>query len=78
VRYALVACEAPPEVLRARVAARARGGADPSEASVDVLERQFGWREALADDELDHATVIDTAVELAQLRADCDALAARL
>jgi predicted kinase len=78
VRHALIACEAPPDVLRARVAARAEGGADPSEAGIAVLERQFGWRETLAADELDAATVIDTAVEPAQLRAACDALAARL
>jgi aminoglycoside phosphotransferase family enzyme/predicted kinase len=78
VRHALIACEAPPEVLRARVAARAQSGGDPSEAGVEVLERQLGWREPLAADELDCATVIDTAVEPAQLRAACDALAARL
>jgi predicted kinase len=65
-------------MLRARVAARAQSGGDPSEAGVEVLERQLGWREPLAADELDCATVIDTAVEPAQLRAACDALAARL
>lgn len=74
-RHALVACEAPPEVLRARVAARAADGADPSEAGVEVLERQFGWRESLGAEEGADATVIDTATDW---RSRCEVLAADL
>ena len=45
VRFTLVSCEAPADILRARVAARHRAGRDASEADVDVLERQIGWQE---------------------------------
>jgi len=47
--FAILACTAPPEELRRRVAAR-RG--DASEATLEVLERQFGWIEPLGADEL--------------------------
>jgi aminoglycoside phosphotransferase family enzyme/predicted kinase len=76
VRHALVACEAPPDVLRARVAGRPLG-ADPSEAGVEVLERQFGWREPLDAEERSDATVIDTATDARQCQG-YEALAARL
>jgi aminoglycoside phosphotransferase family enzyme/predicted kinase len=77
VRHALVVCEAPTEVLRARVAARAALGADPSEAGVEVLERQRRWREPLGAEEHADATVIDTATAARQ-QQDGEALAARL
>jgi len=60
-RHTLVLCEAPPDVLRARVAARAAQRSDPSEADVDVLQRQFDWREPLADDKCSDARHIDTS-----------------
>jgi hypothetical protein len=44
VPFAILACKATPDELRRRVAAR-RG--DASEATLDVLERQFGWFEPL-------------------------------
>jgi aminoglycoside phosphotransferase family enzyme/predicted kinase len=50
-RFALVACEAPIEVVRARVAARAAAGCDASEATLAVLEQQRTWAEPLGDDE---------------------------
>jgi uncharacterized protein len=77
VRHALVVCEAPLDVLRTRVAARAALGADPSEAGVDVLERQIDWREPLGAEELSDATVIDTTTGVRQ-QEGCQSLAARL
>ncbi|CAG1003749.1 partial putative protein, partial [Rhodocyclaceae bacterium] len=46
--FAILACTAPVEELRRRVAAR-RG--DPSEATPEVLEKQLGWMEPLAPEE---------------------------
>jgi len=77
VRHALVVCEAPLDVLRTRVAARAALGADPSEAGVDVLQRQIDWREPLGAEELSDATVIDTTTAERQ-QEGCEALAAHL
>ena len=77
VRHALAVCEAPLDVLRARVAARAALGADPSEAGVDVLERQIDWREPLGAEELTDATVIATTTAERQ-QEGYQALAARL
>ena len=71
VASALVACEAPLDVLRARVAARATRGDDASEAGLAVLERQIAWREVLDQDEQSHAHVIDTACTPEQLEESC-------
>lgn len=43
----LVACEAPLEVLRARITARARAGTDPSDADLQVLDWQLAHHDAL-------------------------------
>ena len=59
-RFAVLHCEAPTGVLRARVEARARDRSDASEAGVDVLERQPGYWEAFDDDELRHVVHVDT------------------
>jgi hypothetical protein len=59
VPFVLVACAAPDDVLRDRVARREREGKDASEAGVAVLERQFTALEPLAADELDDAVIID-------------------
>lgn len=72
-RHRLLVCEAPPDVLRARVAARAAQGSDPSEAGLEVLRRQFGWRQPLADDELGDACCVDTSA--ADWMEQVDALA---
>ncbi len=48
VPFAILACEAPVEELRRRIAAR-RG--DASEATLAVLEKQLKWIEPLGDDE---------------------------
>ena len=45
--FHIIACEAPPEVLRERIRARQAGGDDASEATLAVLEQQFGWVEPL-------------------------------
>lgn len=60
-RYTLLVCEAPLDVLRARVAARAAQGSDASEADADVLQRQLGWWQPLGADELAHAVRCDTS-----------------
>lgn len=61
-RFALVLCEALPEVLLARVAQREREGGDVSEADVAVLERQRQWQEPLGADERPHAFRLDTGL----------------
>lgn len=72
--FALVVCSAPADVLRARVAARAAAGTDPSEADLDVLERQLDWYEAPGADEEAWAHHVDTAQEMAQVEATCELL----
>lgn len=47
VRWAIVEVQAPLHVLRERLAARAAGGGDPSEATAAVLDRQLEMREPL-------------------------------
>ncbi|MFM6985144.1 MAG: AAA family ATPase [Hydrogenophaga sp.] len=47
VPFHILACEAAPEVLRERVSARQAAGRDASEATLAVLEQQFGWLEPL-------------------------------
>ena len=76
-RAVVVACEAPAAVLQARVAARKQAGGDPSDATLDVLARQHGWRQARAADEPPHER-IDTDCTPAELSLRCRALAARL
>ena len=73
-QFALVVCSAPADVLRARVAARAAAGTDPSEADLDVLERQLDWYEAPGADEEAWAHHVDTAQEMAQVEATCELL----
>lgn len=49
--FLIVACQAPADVLRTRVAARTVAAQDASEAGLEVLERQLATVEALAADE---------------------------
>ena len=49
--FVILAFEAPRGILRERVTRRLGAGADPSEANLDVLERQLDLREALKQDE---------------------------
>ncbi len=49
--FHILACEAPADELRRRISARQAGGKDASEATLAVLEQQFGWLEPLGDAE---------------------------
>jgi predicted kinase len=73
-RFALVLCEAPPEVLGARVAGRARAGRDASEAGVAVLAQQRHWQEPLAADEQLTAFRLDTGLPPDAQRQSVDAI----
>lgn len=77
-RHALVGCEAPVGVLRERVAARTARGGDPSEATVEVLQRQIGWREAPGEDERADLQPIDTSGSPAAVAEAAQSLARRL
>ncbi len=57
VAFHILACEAAPQVLRERIRARQAAGGDASEATLAVLEQQFGWVEALSDPERQCAVV---------------------
>ncbi len=59
--FALLACDADPATLRARVAARAASAADASEATVEVLERQLAARAPLDGEERARCVEVDTA-----------------
>jgi uncharacterized protein len=77
--FAILALEAPLEVLRERVARRLARGTDVSEADLSVLERQYASRQPLSELEHRHALVIDTSRDAAfpefldRLRALLDA-----
>ena len=45
--FHILACEAPHDELRRRIGARQAAGQDASEATLAVLEQQFGWLEPL-------------------------------
>ena len=74
VRSSILHCQAPAEVLRHRVAERARAKRDPSEAGLGVLERQPGYWEDFAEAERPHVLSVDTTAPdalqttIAQLR----------
>jgi len=79
VPFMIASFTAPPEVLRARVAARAAQGGDASEAELAVLETQIATHEALTADELGLAVEADVRGDpAAGARALCDALTQRL
>ncbi len=58
--FRILDVRAAPDVLRERVRARARAGADASDATVDVLEHQLADYEPLSGDEAALAQVIRT------------------
>lgn len=60
-RFLIASCTADPQVLRARIRARASSGTDPSEATVAVLEHQLRTQHPLADTELQRTVLFDTA-----------------
>lgn len=71
VQFAILAFDAPPDVLRERVAKRAVEGLDAADADVAVLEHQLAAREPLGVDE--QAVPVDTSREV-----DWEAVLARL
>jgi aminoglycoside phosphotransferase family enzyme/predicted kinase len=74
--FVLVACEAPLDVLRARIDARSAAREDPSDATAAVLEMQRRRAEPPEADELADLVVIDTDVDTATLDARCAEIAA--
>ena len=56
----LIVCEAPIEVMRSRIAARARAAEDPSDANHRVLEWQLAHQDALDENEQVHAIRVNT------------------
>jgi aminoglycoside phosphotransferase family enzyme/predicted kinase len=76
VRFALVACAASPDVLRARVAARAAADRDASDATVAVLESQMAWCEAPGEDE--RPLRVDTDAPPEEVARRCAALSRTL
>lgn len=58
--FAILALDAPLEVLRQRVQRRLALGTDVSEANLEVLERQYAVRECLDDAERPYSVMIDT------------------
>ncbi|MHA3026483.1 bifunctional aminoglycoside phosphotransferase/ATP-binding protein [Chromohalobacter sp.] len=63
----MVSFEADTQTLRARIEKRAQRGGDPSEAGLEVLERQLARFEPFADDELSHLVHLDTTAPDANL-----------
>ena len=56
----IVHCVAPLDVLRRRVAGRVATGADASEATVALLDRQPSYWESFSNNELRHVVTVDT------------------
>jgi uncharacterized protein len=60
-RFIILACEADPGVLTERIQKRAQLRIDPSDAGVEVLNRQLQNSDPLSADEQSAALVVDTA-----------------
>jgi predicted kinase len=80
-RYAcpcvIVSCSARPEILRRRVADRARAANDPSEATLEVLERQLAHQQSVDAGESAQVIPIDTSSS-EHIDCEIDRLRARL
>lgn len=63
--FLILACEAPIEVLRARVALRHAAQTDAAEADLAVLEKQMATQEALSETERAQVLVLDTLQAIA-------------
>jgi predicted kinase len=76
----IVHCAAPLDVLKQRVAGRAAAGADASEATVSLLDRQPSYWEPFSDEERPQVVAVDTtsadSIERAFCRLDWPAGAA--
>ncbi|MGM9428102.1 AAA family ATPase [Hydrogenophaga sp. MI9] len=66
--FHILACEAPPDELRRRIGARQAAGTDASEATLAVLEQQFGWLEPLTDGE--RASVVGAVLRAVERPTD--------
>jgi hypothetical protein len=75
-RIQFVWCEAPPATLRSRIARRQAKGADASDATLAVLERQLSFTEEPGAGEV--VLRFDTRMPRAKLDAEVERLAARL
>jgi hypothetical protein len=71
-----VHCVAPHAVLEQRISARAAAGADASEATVSLLQRQPSYWEPFSDDELGRVITVDTTSNASIERALLAATAA--
>ncbi|MCB1733876.1 MAG: AAA family ATPase [Gammaproteobacteria bacterium] len=69
-RFLILACEAPPELLRERVRARQTANNDASDAGIDVLEKQLANRASLSAEELARTVRINAAAPLNQATID--------
>lgn len=76
--FRTVLCEAPADVLRARIEARRARGRDASEADVAVLEHQLAILEPPSAEERAEVVTISTDRDLGDVFEDCRALAAQL
>ena len=76
--FAVVACSAPEAVLRERLAAREREGADPSDATAAVLERQLRVAEPMPADWAAWTVEVDNSGDRAALDAALSQAATRL
>jgi hypothetical protein len=76
--FALVACSAPAAVLRDRLAAREREGADPSDATAAVLDLQLRVAEPIPADWAACTVSVDNSGNLAALDAALGQAATRL
>ncbi len=74
----IVTCEAPLDILRERLRARTLAGADPSEATVEVLEHQLRTFEPLGDDERADAFVVATGAARDTVAQAASSLAAQI
>jgi predicted kinase len=59
VSFVIADVQAPEHVLRDRIARRAAGGADVSEAGVEVLDLQLASRDRLGEDEIAESVTLD-------------------
>lgn len=59
-RFIILACEAHPAILTERIEKREQVHGDPSDARVDILDRQLQYRQPLSADEQSAVIVADT------------------
>ena len=60
--FRIVDCQAPVELLQARIQTRQKDASDPSDADMSVLKRQMEETEPLTEEERSNAISVDTAL----------------